>query len=285
MKKTLVLVVLALVTLGGTVFYQYVIFNDNRLHVVFCDVGQGDAILITTPSNKYILMDGGPDRAVLDCLSRHLPFWERTIDLVLLSHPHADHFVGFLYVLERYTILSFATENLRNNTSAFEELNSALSNLTVPKKFVAQGDRWSLSDGVAISIVGPTTEFLMRKDPDGLITDSAESASLTVLVSYGDFSVLLTGDAPVDEMHEVGERLDTVDVLQIPHHGSTTGLDRRVLVDFQPKLAVISVGKNNYGHPKKQILNLLQEQKIPVVRTDQRGDVEVISDGKTWYVK
>src|SRR5438105_9092865 len=112
MKKLLVLSSLTLFLLAGLCIYQYIHFHDGKLHIVFCDVGQGDAILIVTPNNKHILVDAGPDRKTIDCLSKHMAFWDRTIDLFILTHPHADHFSGSYYVLDRYIILGFATENI-----------------------------------------------------------------------------------------------------------------------------------------------------------------------------
>lgn len=292
MKKIIFISIFAFLALAALFTYQYLSFHDGKLHVVFCDVGQGDGILITTPSNKQILVDAGPDNRILDCLGKHMPFWDRTIEVVLLTHPHADHFAGYYYVIDRYRIDQFATEALRNNTDGFKELEKRLQTRKLPVSFVSSGDRWRVGDGVLIEVLGPRSEYLVAKDPDGVITNSAESASLVIKVSYGEFSVLLTGDAPIDEMREVAEieglggggGKEGLDVLQIPHHGSTTGIDREVLSLLQPRIAVISVGKNNYGHPKKEVLEMLQKLKIPVFRTDQGGDVEVVSDGEEYQI-
>lgn len=285
MKKITFLSIFAFLALAALFTYQYFTFHDGKLHVVFCDVGQGDGILITTPSHKQIIVDAGPDKKILDCLSQYMPFWDRTIDIALLTHPHADHFAGYYYVIDRYRLDQFATEELRNNTDGFEELEKRLQKRQLQPHFVAAGDRWRTPDGILIEVAGPAKAFLASKDPDGIITSSAESASLVIKISYGDFSVLLTGDAPLDQMQMIAaEGVDGLDVLQIPHHGSSTGLDEHVLSFLKPQVSIISVGKNNYGHPKQEVLELLQKQGINVLRTDQRGDIELVSDGKEWKI-
>lgn len=282
MKKIIFFTCFAFVLLGGIFAYQWIKFHDGRLHVIFCDVGQGDGILIVTPSAKQILVDAGPDRKILDCLSRHMPFWDRKIELALLTHPHGDHFMGYYYVIDRYIISEFATEELVNKSAEFQRLMDLIEEKKISKKIVSAGDRWRINN-LFISIAAPTREYVFGKNPDGVITNSAESASLITYVSYGDFGVLLTGDAPVDELKEVAmiEGLDGVgglDLLQIPHHGSNTGIDGEVLDLLVPKLAVISVGKNSYGHPTKRTLDLLQSRGIKILRTDKVGDVEIVSD-------
>jgi competence protein ComEC len=291
MKQKVFLMLICFVLLAGTAVYQYFHFNDGQLHVVFCDVGQGDAILLRTPANKYILIDGGPDRKVLDCLSKHMPFWQRTIDLVLLTHPHADHFFGMFYVLERYDITSFATEKLENKSASFQELMKMLKERQISVKYVSQGDRWVLksaidkkNENVALSILGPTKDFLERTSPNGSIGDSKEFASLVTELSYGSFHVLFTGDSQMGELGSIAAGLDyksnPIGILQSPHHGSKTGLNQTIVQQIAPKLAVISVGQHNrYGHPNKGILDIFQQEKIPVLRTDKAGDVEFVSQG------
>ena len=265
------------------IFSDWTEAKEGELHIVFCDVGQGDAILITTPDQKQILIDAGPDKSVIDCLSRHMPLWDRTIELALMTHPHADHFVGYYYVIDGYRIDQFATEELFNDTASFERLTSLLNEQQIPQRFVVAGDKWKIGD-VTLTILGPTDEYLLSKDPDRYITSSAESASLTMLVTYGDFEAFLSGDTPIYQMREMD--LVDVDVMQVPHHGSTTGVDEFVLSDLAPELAVISVGaKNKYGHPKPKTLDLLQQAQISVLRTDQEGDVEVVSNGVTWHAR
>ena len=277
MKKVLIGFIL-LVSLGAIVAYQYTGFYDGKLHVVFCDVGQGDAIFIRTPNGLDILVDGGPDDKVLSCLSSHMPFWDRDSELVILTHPHADHLNGLISVVKHYKVLSFATENLKNNTAVFNALMHELKDQSIQIRYVYAGDRFKFKDGVSFDIVGPSREFLQKTSPNGVIGERNEFANVESLVKFKNFSALLTGDSQASELNE-----GDIDVLQVPHHGSSTGLNAKVLDSIKPKLAVISVGKKNkYGHPAPTTLEILRKKDIKILRTDQQGNIEIISDGLTW---
>lgn len=283
MKKIVGLVFLGIVFLGSLFAFDYAAFHDRKLHVIFCDVGQGDAILMKTPNSKVILVDGGPDKKVLTCLSKHLPFWHRNIDLLLLTHPHLDHFFGMHYVLERYSVTSFATEELANDTESFQELLKELSEKGVPQRKVFAKDRYRVGN-VVIRIESPSADYLHQTSPGGLVGERAEFASIVTRVMYGEFSVLLTGDSQEGGVLRAGGE-EAVDVFQVPHHGSATGVSEKVLSVHKPKLAVISVGrKNRYGHPSKKVLELLKKFAVRVERTDEQGDIEIISDGKAFWV-
>lgn len=285
-KQLLLLCMITLFSLVGLVIWQYISFNDGKMHIIFCDVGQGDAILIKTPNNTYILVDGGPDRSVVHCLSEHMPFWQRQIDLVLLTHPHADHFFGVFYILERYEVKAFATEDLVNKTQAYDELVLRLKKEKVRQQFVQAGDRWDIGS-VQIHVAGPSDAYLKRTSPEGTIGESKEFASLILEIRHGAFSALLTGDSQVNGLEDAASEISgSLDVLMVPHHGSASGLDDTVLRKFKPSLAVVSVGaENRYNHPHPQILTLLQSQQIKTLRTDQKGSVVIVSDGQGWEVK
>jgi len=287
MRKYFLIGTVLLFLLGCILVYQNITYNDKKLHVVICDVGQGDAIFIRTPRGSDILIDGGPDDSVLSCLGKHMPFWDRTIELMILTHPHADHLNGLITVLNHYKILSFVSESLINKTAGFSELIKVIANQKIKTRYVYAGDRFLLSDSLNIQIVGPNKEFLQTTSPNGLIGESGEFASLEILVKYNFFSALLTGDSQVMELKDaISSGLKDVDLLQIPHHGSRFGLDQEILNVLSPKIAVISVGKNNkYSHPTPFILDLLKSLNIKTLRTDQMGDIEVISDGKEWRIK
>jgi competence protein ComEC len=292
MIKYLYLIVVSVLFLGGIFFYQNTKFNDGKLHVVACDVGQGDGIFIRTPGGSDILVDGGPDDSILNCLSRHMPFWDRTIELMVLSHPHADHLSGLISVLQRYTVMHYVTEKVENKTAASQRLQDGLAAQKLTAKYLLSGDRIDFADKTELLTVWPTAQWmntLQLQDGKNL---SAEGSSLDVngfcliqLLSYGDFKLLLTGDAGSVAEDKIAAEVGHIDVLKVPHHGSKTGMSDYFLTQINPSLAIISVGANNrYGHPAKVALDLLKNHNIKTFRTDRDGEVEVVSDGKTFSV-
>lgn len=138
-----------------------------------------------------------------------------------------------------------------------------------------------------LTVEAPSQAFLQRSSPKGTIGESGELASLILKLTYKDFDFLLTGDAQTEALTEVAsQNHESIEVLQVPHHGSRSGLDKGIADIIAPKLAVISVGeKNRYGHPSREALQILAEKGIAVLRTDQKGDVEIVSDGKRWWVR
>ncbi len=239
-------------------YYEYQHFNDHKLHVVFCDVGQGDAIFMRTPSGKNMLMDGGPDTRVLSCIQNHMPFWERSLMLVGLSHPHADHLNGLLSVFGQYQVRHFITEQLENKTDGYKKLQNDIKRNSILSQEVFLGDTVKMGDGVSLAILGPSKEFLARTSPQKLIGESKEFGSLVTLVTYGNFSVLLTGDSQVEGLFEAIQSISRsqIAVFQVPHHGSRFGTSQEILKRLAPRLAVISVGKNTYGHPSPKTITM-----------------------------
>ena len=300
MKKALIGFIL-LISLGGIFIYQYSRFNDGKFHVVFCDVGQGDAIFIRTPKGSDVLIDGGPDDSVLSCLSSNMPFWDRDLELVILTHPHADHLNGLISVLGHYKVDLFATEMIKNNTGGFSRLMEKIKDENIKIRYVYAGDRFVFKDGVVLKIAGPSKEFIKKTSPGGVIGERKEFASVVSFIKYKGFEVLLTGDSQATELKDslrlVSLAQGKISILQVPHHGSKTGLTSEILDSIKPELAVISVGKNNYGHPAASILKILGEGDINppakaslkamragILRTDRDGEIEIVSDGESWGV-
>lgn len=292
MNKYFYLTLTSLLFLGGLFFYQNASFNDGKLHLVVCNVGQGDAIFIRTPNGSDILIDGGPDDSVLNCLSSHMPFWDRTIELMVLSHPHTDHLNGLITVLKRYTVIHYVTENVETQTSSFKRLQAALADQHLTAKNIFSGDRIDFADKTNILTLWPTREWLDTLKLQDSKKLEKEGSSLDVngfcliqLLSYGDFKVLLTGDSGLIAESKAILGLGKIDVLKVSHHGSKYGTNDSFLSQISPTLAVISVGaKNNYGHPADQVLSLLKKHGIKYLRTDKDGEIEIVTNGKTFSI-
>lgn len=290
------------VSVGAVLFTAFILsLPDGRLHITFCNVGQGDAAYIRTPSNQDMLIDGGPDTRVLSCLGKHMPFYDRKIDVVVLTHPQKDHMQGLISVLQRYQVGYFiiGVEGNNDNTG-YKQLVDEIQKRKIHIKNVFRGDQFFLG-GVNISVLWPDREWVAEKIPGvhpamaGQTFDSSQSVlgmttdiqlndfSYYLYLKYGNFDALFTGDGDIHIQPEVMKTdLHQMDVLKVPHHGSKTGMTGEFLDRIAPEVAVISVGKNSYGHPTREALELLIQRGVKIKRTDINGDVEVVSDGVTW---
>ncbi len=285
MKKILLLVSTALIMLSFLILFAFLTYKDDKLHVVFCDVGQGDAIFIRTPHEADILIDGGPDAKVLECLNSHMPFWDRSIDLVIMTHPDADHSTGLISVVERYKIEKFYTQAIPGSTDVYKRLEASLAKKNLSAKYLHSGNRISGKDGFSMITLWPSLEEISKIDQNRTNLRLNE-VSVIELLKYGEFSVLLTGDAGYDVMNQIADSARSINILKVPHHGSKTGMSERFLWTSSPEISVISSGEgNSYGHPAKEILLMLENQDSKILRTDKMGDIEIISDGKMYYLK
>lgn len=285
MKKITFVILIVLLSTPLIIGYQYVKFNDHKLHIIICDVGQGDGIFIRTPRNQDIVIDGGPDDSILSCLAKHMPFWDRAIDLMILTHPHADHITGLIDVIKRYKVMGFYTEKVGNTTDIYEILIKTLKDYRIKEQFVWQGDNFRFKDGLFLKILWPTPDWVNRNAINEGNLD-INGFSVIASLSYGNFKALFTGDAGAVAIEKIDDLVGKIDLLKVPHHGSKTGLTEDILRVLNPKVAVISVGKKNrYGHPATFTLELLKSKNIKTLRTDQNGEVEIVSDGEGWYIQ
>ncbi len=258
-----------------TVWLAVIALPDNNLHLVVCDVGQGDAILVSYKTTQ-MLVDGGPNSAVLKCLGDHMPFYDRRIEVVVLTHPQADHLNGLIDVLKRYTVLQFVKEPVENTTEGYKKLTKEIKRLRVPEVSVYAGDTIKFAN-FEFDVVSPSRCATPgRCEPGADLNDTAIVGKL----SFGDFDALLTSDAGRIAPAE------PADVLKVPHHGSKYGMTREWLRQVSPALAIISVGrKNSYGHPAPETLKLLRDEDIKILRTDLDGDIEVVPDGRGYWMR
>jgi competence protein ComEC len=268
-----------------------VVYPDQNLHVVFCDVGQGDAILITKGTTQ-VLVDGGPNQKVLNCLSNNIPFWDKTIEMIILTHPDNDHLGGLPDVIERYNVTQLLSHGLIKDSAIFWTFRDKVLEKNIPVYSPKAGDKIQIG-GIALEVLSPKEkmgdELVWKKETDsqvlGAYTYSIEpnEASIVTLLSYGNFDVLLPGDIS-SQTEEAIESDKDVEVLKVAHHGSKYSSSEEFLERINPDLAVISVGKNSYGHPTKEVLERLRNLKIQVLRTDLEGEIEISTNGKEWGV-
>lgn len=262
---------------------------DRDLHLITCNVGQGDATVLVY-KNIQILVDGGPDRKVLDCLGKYLPFWDRAIELVILTHPDKDHFGGLIDVFRRYRVGSYMYNPIAVSKPEYKVLENVVGRgyqTTIPPH-AGQILRLGM---IRLDIVNPSGQLPADSGEQKVeleVTDAESNAySIVSVVSFGKFKALLTGDMPPDISDRLAAEnaVGQVNYIKIPHHGSKNGLTLNLLKALEPKLAVISVGKNLYGHPAGEILKMLTDEGIKYLRTDQIGDIEVTTDGNSFRIK
>ena len=250
------------------VFYIFLSsFFDERTKIVFCNVGQGDAAYIRIKNKVDVLIDAGPDKSVLSCLGKHMPFWDRKIELAFLSHPNTDHYNGYFYIIDRYKVDKFITVNTSGLivSKTYKKLLKKISENNITLLFKVAGDQIRVQGGQFI-LYWPHKDFYSPHDND---------YSQVILFKENDFRLLFTGDASPFVLGRLSHgAIEKVDILKVPHHGSKNGLTKLFLDLANPSTAVISAGKNNsYGHPSNKVLDMLKAKNVQIKRTDMDGSV------------
>lgn len=254
----------------------------GRLRLIFCDVGQGDGILIITPGGKQILVDGGPGKKISECLSSKMPFWDRNIELMIPTHPQQDHIEGQIDVFEKYHVGQVLYTGVENKAQFFEQWKNDLKKEGSGVITAKRGDRIDAGN-VSLEILWPSAEVeedWKQKEPADL-----NQSSIVLRLSWGSFCAYFTGDITREILDGLVDK--QCQVFKVAHHGSKTGTDEEIIAKIAPKIAVIQVGKNNrYGHPTQEVLDLLTERGVKILRNDLLGNVEIDIDGKTfWQVR
>lgn len=254
---------------------------DGKLKFYVLDVGQGDAIFIETPRKNQILVDGGPNSKVLSELGEVMPFYDRTIDLIVLTHPQQDHIFGLVEVLKRYKVASVLMTGVDYPGGAYEEFKKIIGEKNI-NVFIAQsGQKVFLDKDAYLDVLYPFEKLLSEK-----FAGDMNDTSVALLLNAFEKKFLLAGDAGIsEEMNMVNSGADIdVDVLKLNHHGSKYANSRLFLEKTSPQIAVVSAGKNNrYGHPHKETLARLAD--IPLYRTDTQGRIAITVDSKDLEVK
>lgn len=241
---------------------------DGHATVTFFDVGQGDSALLVSPSGKTVLIDGGPDLSALEALGNALPLAQKSIDLLILSHPDPDHFIAFPELLKRYKVGALLLPALQNDEEPYQALLAIARGQGVPLVIADPRRDVDLHDGMTLDILWPPNPVPPMADND---------ASIVVRTSYGTGAVLFAGDLSVKgEERLLAEGIDvSAQVLKVGHHGSRTSTSEAFLAAVRPDLAVISVGENDYGHPHPETLERFTKAGIPVRTTIEEGEIDL----------
>lgn len=273
MKKIFFIIIICLIVVYLVSSYRY--WSDkNYFKVFFFDVGQGDSALIVTPEGKTILIDGGPDQKVLRELGSVLPFWQRHIDLVVVSHAHDDHIGGLIGIIRRYDIGQVLYNNLNFKTPMLEALKKELQEKNIKLISAKEGMSFTFPNSCSLNILEASKEPAITENDYSIVAD----------FYCLDKRILLTGDAGTmieKELLADGINLKA-DIIKISHHGSISASSEEFLKTVDPISAIISVGTNNkFNHPSAIILNRLKNMAVDIYQTDEVGTIEIFANNKS----
>lgn len=269
-----ILITIAMILTGLGLIFIFELSSIEKTRLVFCDVGQGDGILIQSGS-RQVVIDGGPGNKMLGCLGDKMPFWDKEIEIVVLTHPQQDHMEGLLGVLENYEVGTVITTNVPNTTKMYGEWQKLLTTEGAKVHVPEIGDKSVIktsSPRVGFEIIWPSRNQIQewQENPPGDLNET----SIVMRLDADSSCIYLTGDIPKEIFEGLIDR--PCGILKIAHHGSRTGTSEEILEKAKPEVAVIQSGKNNrFGHPHKEVVDLLISKSIRILRNDTEGILEL----------
>jgi comEC/rec2 family protein len=260
-------------------FFSYVQKNffqvsNHNLRFHFIDVGQGDSSLIITPKGNTILIDAGDEAHAKKVLSYVREQGIEKLDLVIATHPDADHIGGMDKVIKNFDIGVFAMPDVSAKTNQYKQIQRELKAKKMKAIRLYQGDEVQIDDDLDFEILSPVK---------GKKYDDTNEYSIVAKIVYKDTSFILMGDATMENEVDIINNVPDIDidVLKLGHHGSSTSSSDYFITKTSPKIAIISCGKNNkYGHPHQEVMRVLKKHGVTPYRTDEMGDIVITSDGK-----
>ena len=278
MKVRVIFIIFFILCLSSFCYQEYqkwLMFNDGKLHLYFLNVGQGDSFFIKTPNNKIIFIDGGADESVLFRFGKAVPFWITKIDYLVISHLHRDHYLGAYYLDKNFSIDKILYGNTLNVTNEINDLfSNGLAGEKNDPKYLFVKNKYNLA-------LDPSVEVQVYNFNSGNKLVNENYGSLIVSVKYNEFEAVFTGDAPPSIQKAAQGVLSESDILKVPHQGSKYDLYIPFIEAINPEVAIISVGKNTYGHPHKEVVDYYETRPgLQLLRTDSVENYIVItSDG------
>ena len=266
-------------------FTSYLFINlnsrdENLLSVYFLDIGQGDSILIETPNDVQVLVDAGLNSKVVERLGQVMPFYDKYIDAILMTHPDADHIGGFPEVLRSYDVEFLIKGNVFSENDISQEINKNINPSNI--RSIKRGDKiiLDIKHNIFLEILHPSKDFSDAESND---------TSIMFRLVYGETEFMFTGDASKSVENFLSSQYKdklSSDVLKVGHHGSDTSSSDIFIGYVKPKYAVISAGKDNsYGHPHQEVLDRLKNFNVEVLQTKDMGNIIIESDGVEVRIK
>ncbi len=258
---------------------------DDKLHVSVLNIGQGDSILIQTPHRHDILIDGGPSPQSINLeLSKKLPFWDKTIDVVVLTQPQADHVTGLVEVIQNYHVKQIIEPGISNDSAIYNQWLNLVHDKKIEHKTAHSGQVIKLGDGICIEVLHPPSRLLHNT------SDDINANGLVLRLNWNRISFLFTADIIEEaEWHLIASRTHlNSTVLKVAHHGSQTSTSAEFLAVVRPEAAVISAGiDNRFGHPHPKVIARLAQKldKDKIFLTSEYGTIEFITDGNRLWIK
>lgn len=260
-------------------FFSYVQKNffqvsNHNLQFHFIDVGQGDSSLIITPKGKTILIDAGDEAHAKKVVSYIREQEIEKLDLVIATHPDADHIGGMDKVIKNFDIDVFAMPDVSAKTNQYKQIQRELKAKKMKATRLYQGDEVQIDDNIDFEILSPVK---------GKKYDDTNEYSIVAKIVYKNTSFILMGDATMENEVDIINNVPDIDidVLKLGHHGSSTSSSDYFITKTSPNIAIISCGKNNkYGHPHQEVMRVLKKHGVTPYRTDEMGDIVITSDGK-----
>ncbi|MDQ1283653.1 MAG: Lactamase protein [Patescibacteria group bacterium] len=252
--------------LAGVIFYS----QNQKLKVTFLDVGQGDAILISKGANQILIDGGASAQKVLEKLGERVPFWDRDIEVVLATHPDADHIGGLVSVVEKYAVNTVIDNGVKSESQVCEKFKETIGNENINELEGIAGMKIRIGDEAEMEILAPDGTQAKENPKD------TNAGSIVSKLTYGENKFLFTGDISYDNEKALvdGGQDISANYLKISHHGSKYATSQMFLDKVKPRVAVVSVGADNrYGHPSPDVIVRLDENGIEIKRTDQDGDI------------
>lgn len=289
-KLTALILLLAIVTIvsacgSGPALNRTADKGENTaaaaLTIKVLDVGQGDSILIRTP-HQAVLVDTGD----IDTKDKLVSYIKNagitTLDKVVITHSHADHLGGMSAIIAGIPIKQIYDSGFSSTTKMYRQYLSEVQKKKIPFATLQAGGEVDLGDGISLKVLAPDKPYINGSDSD------INNNSIVLKLTYGSFSMLLTGDAEQESEERMGKRFGSQlksQVLKSGHHGSRTSSSPEFLKAVNPEAVVISVGKNNeYHHPHPSVMKRYQDKKLKIYRTDEQGTITVTSDGKSYQL-